>query len=853
MVKDKGKRRASVALPKMVVKNFAFDLPAAIAMFEKLDVDQSGCLDASEFAYGMSKFGVHEDKARRIFQEIDADDTGTLTLEELAAVAQQVMSARVDNKKQENKCVNTSKGIAEYLLSFLWRSLPDLAAETREADELTAAVHRKRRTDGEEPPILQTPIASRSTIVPPTTNRFPISHATAPAAAPEFELVGPSPAPSPPEPGTYEEEGSNKSALGRVLANSSRSTAKDEDSSSAPPEPPPRFSRTALSALEDSVALADARADVAKHYSPYSEYEVDEDQRATETTWESETPKHEKTAPSGKWERGLKPPSPPASPPDDGAPAEAPQKKRYSWQLSTTDDGSASSSTLDPSPGNRPGSITSPKELSISIEAPPARRSVQRQKTVRDAAVRLNASIPTEESEAVTAMSKIRQMTRAANRNTATPQQQTLNEHLQSSEVRLIEAVEESVVRTKRLANAIRQVRLATLHLRAANREEARKSGRALQQHYTLTDMLWKSVQGSLVRQLPFATRESWFEFVPNQYVKTQNRIACWICGFMLVWLICVTTAWMIQEPFPNTLGTTQIINGTERCIRGAGIGAGLDQELDISFMSYDEDGGNGKGDGGKGDGKGKGGGDDGPVDLSYDIANMTSDIIIRAINETCPSFGRRPLHLYMCDAAGLGRPSIVAHSVFTIFVLIGALCVFFLGIINNVFWLGIPYGYLHPTQALLPFFAIILRTVIVLRSYGLDSEGRREMLAERARMRHSAGVGGVFDPVADALADQERSSWERVIDRVDQSACVTTAVGLNLSYFLLFTLFVASDLWKHPSPHLKIILVMFLAIYIFIEIQGRGDQTGRPILWEQVRERATQHTAAHAPYHKQF
>ena len=154
----------------------------------------------------MSKFGVHEDKARRIFQEIDADDTGTLTLEELAAVAQQVMSARVDNKKQENKCVNTSKGIAEYLLSFLWRSLPDLAAETREADELTAAVHRKRRTDGEEPPILQTPIASRSTIVPPTTNRFPISHATAPAAAPEFELVGPSPAPSPPEPGTYEEE-----------------------------------------------------------------------------------------------------------------------------------------------------------------------------------------------------------------------------------------------------------------------------------------------------------------------------------------------------------------------------------------------------------------------------------------------------------------------------------------------------------------------------------------------------------------------------------------------------------------------------------------------------------------------
>ena len=195
----------------------------------------------------------------------------------------------------------------------------------------------------------------------------------------------------------------------------------------------------------------------------------------------------------------------------------------------------------------------------------------------------------------MTAMSKIRQMTRAANRNTATPQQQTLNEHLQSSEVRLIEAVEESVVRTKRLANAIRQVRLATLHLRAANREEARKSGRALQQHYTLTDMLWKSVQGSLVRQLPFATRESWFEFVPNQYVKTQNRIACWICGFMLVWLICVTTAWMIQEPFPNTLGTTQIINGTERCIRGAGIGAGLDQELDISFMSYDEDGGNGR------------------------------------------------------------------------------------------------------------------------------------------------------------------------------------------------------------------------------------------------------------------
>ena len=30
---------------------------------------------------------------------------------------------------------------------------------------------------------------------------------------------------------------------------------------------------------------------------------------------------------------------------------------------------------------------------------------------------------------------------------------------------------------------------------------------------------------------------------------------------------------------------------------------------------------------------------------------------------------------------------------------------------------------------------------------------------------------------------------------------CVTTAVGLNLSYLLLFTTFVVSDLWKRPVP----------------------------------------------------
>lgn len=111
----------------------------------QLDADASGELNESEFARGLARYGIVESKARQIFREIDADGTGTLTLEELAAVANQVMAARHEKAAMapdgaEPSGDSTLRFAAEFVLSFVWRSVPDLAAETLEAESLTAAL-----------------------------------------------------------------------------------------------------------------------------------------------------------------------------------------------------------------------------------------------------------------------------------------------------------------------------------------------------------------------------------------------------------------------------------------------------------------------------------------------------------------------------------------------------------------------------------------------------------------------------------------------------------------------------------------------------------------------------------------
>ena len=35
---------------------------------------------------------------------------------------------------------------------------------------------------------------------------------------------------------------------------------------------------------------------------------------------------------------------------------------------------------------------------------------------------------------------------------------------------------------------------------------------------------------------------------------------------------------------------------------------------------------------------------------------------------------------------------------------------------VKEIFWLGVPWGYLHPTQAVLPLFSVLLRTIIVIQ-----------------------------------------------------------------------------------------------------------------------------------------
>lgn len=175
-------------------------------------------------------------------------------------------------------------------------------------------------------------------------------------------------------------------------------------------------------------------------------------------------------------------------------------------------------------------------------------------------------------------------------------------------------------------------------------------------------------MQGSLVRQLPFASRAAWLEFVPASTVPLHTSIAQRICGTMLLWLLAETLYWVARELYlGDGDGTGEDgLGGEASGLNASGLGLGWAGESALAS--------------------------DGalpplppfaPPAPPYAPPPPVADV-----------YRRRPLHLFMCDAR-LGTVALVLHALFASAAALGALCVLLLAVRNNVFWLGVVYGYL--------------------------------------------------------------------------------------------------------------------------------------------------------------
>ena len=691
--KKRIRKRSIAVLPKSIVKVFARDLPHAIALFEKLDLDASGELNESEFARGLASYGISESKARKIFREIDADDTGTLTLEELAAVAQQVMAARSEAEGGSQVKANTAmlKFLAEYCLSFLWRSIPDLAAETIEADNLTMALVPEKRRQAE---------LSKRGLLSARKSSFGQSNDSLGGSSGSLTSNS-----------SRDVLGNEHSFRGdgrRPSTGSSCANVGGAPTGNAPAPPPPSPPDADAPAPAPPISLSSrpklgvSFSDKSKSYPSMGSSASQLNETMMSEVGASVEPAAPLAASASLYRRVMPPP------------------------IATEDSARSVVSRLDSSRSRRTCSrrISRVSSRHGSDDALHGLREITRKafddETRRE--VSLRESSRGGVSCDTSSMDELRQDTKGSE----------LLEHISAAEELLVEAVGESVLRTKRLANCIRQVRLATLHMKASNRLEARERRLELEQHYTLTEMLWKSVQGSLVRQQPFSSRDAWLEFVPNTRVYTNQRVAQFIAGYMLLWLAVFSIIWLSLEPIG---GHMLRHNGTEVVFDDEG------ERRMLQGSSTDEE----------------------------------SEII------------RRPLHLFMCDE-DLGETAILVNATFSIITCLFSVVVFALSIDKNIFWLGVPWGYLHPTQAVLPLFSVLLRTIIVIQVY----------------------TNQLYEDDDDSDIDEK-------------TMCVMSAVGVNLTYFFVFLTFVISDLWLKPAPTLRLYLAAFMATYIGCEIHGRN------------------------------
>ena len=121
-----------------------------LQIFQAWDKNRKGSLSMQEFVSGVAEFRVKKSRATAMFAAIDLDSDGSIGLHELVAVwtaleqqdAQRRRESRLnkgqdstDDELEELCCLDRlshqalGQTLSQYLLSFCWRSKPDLGAE----------------------------------------------------------------------------------------------------------------------------------------------------------------------------------------------------------------------------------------------------------------------------------------------------------------------------------------------------------------------------------------------------------------------------------------------------------------------------------------------------------------------------------------------------------------------------------------------------------------------------------------------------------------------------------------------------------------------------------------------------
>ena len=547
----------AAGIPIQLLHKFATDLPHAIQWFELHDTNQDGMLTLDEFARGLSVYGIAADGARSLFEVIRKPHAEAIELHELIDIASNIREKRADALKHSDVDHHRSKPITEYILSFLWRSVPNLAAETRTAAESIKDIQ------GLQP-----------------------------------------------------------------LGNSSEYSEDDAGRGAGKRKP----RRKSVAEME------------------------------------------------GVTIEGL---------PGGQATNRAPWHK-FMNRVSSGD-------------AIRKGAFGTPND---SLGSPSADEHAR--------AAIMKHAIAIERS-------------------------------LGRSEAELFGCVEKVVSDVESIAERIRQFRLRMLLAQATHRKATRmgKTASMIADHYAFTDMLWRSLMGSLARLRPLQQRGTWEKIAPFPEVERNQRYAAVLCAVLLFLLLTAAMSWvqhMVEESADTTYaGNSWLRNGT-------------------NTSSSEE--------------------------LALALGGNTTDW-----RESFMS-GQQPINVFLCAAHWGAIPSLSAAL--SIITLVMSVAIFVLLMRKNVYWIGITYGFLHPTNAVLPLISTLFRTIALLRAY--------------------------------TKLSRERSG---------ASECVTVSVGLTASYFILFLTFVVSDMWRAPAPGVRLCLATIIAIYLVVEVYMRSVVT--TILYENI------------------
>ena len=138
---------------------FKENLPLAVAMFQNMDRDSTGALSLEEFTAGVRSYDITPEQAKRIFRFVDEDHSGSITISELYAFVSHVQQCQARSeeiiqqeiavqkafigdrvgagmrkwhlraRKKIAKRENVCIPISKYLVGFFWRIPPALEAD----------------------------------------------------------------------------------------------------------------------------------------------------------------------------------------------------------------------------------------------------------------------------------------------------------------------------------------------------------------------------------------------------------------------------------------------------------------------------------------------------------------------------------------------------------------------------------------------------------------------------------------------------------------------------------------------------------------------------------------------------